>query len=77
MPLLMMETIFCFCDEYVLQKVIEDRGPDGVANRGLPGRNIEMSSITCAAWRHAARALSTLPGHYCIGREWWIILLVT
>ena len=59
-----------FCDGCV-PPVSEDRGPQGGAIRGLPGRNIEMSSITCTAWRHAVRALSTLPGHYCIGIEWW------
>ena len=68
-----------FCDGCV-PPVSEDRGPQGGAIRGLPGRNIEMSSITCTAWRHAARALSTLPGQllfYCIRIEWWTNPVVT
>ena len=57
--------------------VSEDQGPQGGAIRGLPAEIIEMTSITCTAWRHAARALSTLPGHYCIRIEWWTNPVVT
>lgn len=68
--------IMGFCDGCV-PPVSEDQGPQGGAIRGLPAEIIEMTSITCTAWRHAARALSTLPGHYCIRIEWWTNPVVT